>query len=322
MQRPLSVVRTALLLAAGLLIPGCFSMSGVAPPPGLPPYHFDGAPLAATFDPATPPEVESIWGASFVLVHPLVNGQDVGWFIFDTGASGWTITRKAAERAGLVPFAWTNIQGTTPSTVYAGESVRLGPMTLHEPRLTGMNMSGSSLVFGREISGIVGKDVCQRAVIEIDAAGSRLALHDPGAFAEPRGATWHEVVTQKHLPHVRCRYANDGDGLFVLDSGCDGCVHFFGRAVEAHDLLAAGTTGRKTQITFGARQTIHTGTVERFAIGEQQFGPVEATFAGEVDPASGTLPGTDGMIGMRFLKRFVVYLDLPRSRVAFMPGER
>jgi len=128
---------------------------------------------------------------------------------------------------------------------------------------------------------------------------------------------------QRGLPLVRCTYADDVRGLFVVDTGANTGVMFTGAAVQrsgitSHSSVQMGRT--RTQVTFGARERIGTGTLHQFAVGDQEVAPVPASFGSPGDAPSSVLGEVDGVIGMGLLKRFVVYLDERQERVALVDG--
>ncbi len=316
------------LAMACLLLGGCFSMSAVPPAPGLQPLHAPQEHASVTLDPDADTMVESDWGnkGRFVLVHPLVNGRDVGWFILDSGASGCTITGDAAHSAGLEAIGAARLQGEALTTVFRCESLRLGALTLAGLNMTGLNMSRSSNAFGRRIAGILGRNVFAGTLVELDGPGRRVRLLSPDANEPASGEVRHAIEQHHGLDYVRCRYAGGAPGLFVLDTGADACVHFFEQADTKTGIRSApGTriTGHKTQVTFGSTGRIDTGFVAPFAIGEQPFGEVEASFAGEGDGPSKRLPDADGMIGMGLIQQHIVRINEARGWVSFManPGE-
>lgn len=304
------------------VLPGCFSMSAVPPPPGLTEAERPDGHVAARFDTAASAETESDWGknATFILLHPMINGHDVGWFIFDTGASGCAITSVAAAKAGLPATGTTRLQGETRTTVYHADTLRVGPLTLAGLNMTGLNMSRSSGAFGREVVGILGRNVCTSAIVELDGPGRVVRLHAPGD-SNATAQAWIPVEMRRNLPHVRCDYAGAGSGLFVIDTGADATVHFLGSAVERHALTQAGgvrITGGRTQITFGSVGRIKEGTVQDFRIGPRQYGPLTATFATPGDSPSNVLPDVDGLIGLGLMREFTVFLDEAHGRVSFI----
>lgn len=329
----LQTVARVAVLAATSVLGGCFSMSAVAPSGSLAKVEIGESIPAQSFLPGEPAEVESDWGddGEFVLLHPMINGRDVGWFIFDTGASGCTITASAAKRAGLSPIGCTRLQGETLTTVYRCPTLQCGPLTLSDLNVTGLNMSRASSAFGRPVVGILGRDICRSAVVELDGYARAVRLHDPVAFdasSRAKGLAWHGISLDRQLPHITCAYGGPAqgppiaEGRFVLDTGANATIHFFAGAVERSDLThspGVTLTGTKTQITFGTIGRIDEGTVQGFWFGGSDtapMGPVAATFARAGDTPSQTLKDADGLVGMGFLRGHVVYLDESRSRVA------
>ncbi len=307
-------------------------MSAVPPPQGLEPLPDPTSHDTAVVDRAAPAEVESEWGrgGSFVLVHPTVNGRDIGWFILDSGASGSTITAQAARAAGLDAAGTTRIQGTEVTTVFRCRELRVGPLRFEGIHLTGLDMHRSSQAFGREIAGILGRNVFESAVVVLDGPSRTVRLHDPAAADAVAGAVsasaveWLPITMVRELPQVPVTFAGDHSGSFILDTGADASIHFFhGTVTECGLLQSPGVhpAGTKTQVTFGSRATVRDGTIDDLRIGSRQVGPISATFAEPGDAPSRRLEGSDGLVGMGLMRRFVVVVDEPGARVAFVtPG--
>ena len=315
--------RLASALAGVAALSGCFSMGPVPPPPGLRPVEESQRRVTAIFDGAASPVVDSAWGGegTFVLVRPLVEGRDVGWFILDTGASGCTISAAAARRAGLEAVGTARLQGHTETTVFRCRSFQVGPLRLEGLLLSGLDMGSSGMAFGHDVAGIVGREVCANAVVEMDGPRRTVRLLDPASFHLAGDVLWHAVQMQRGLPLVRCTYAEGVRGLFVVDTGANTGVMFTGAAVERSDLTAHPSVqmGRtRTQVTFGARERIGTGTLHQFAVGDQEVAPVPASFGSPGDAPSSVLGEADGVIGMGLLRRFVVYLDERQERLALV----
>ncbi|MBM4113216.1 MAG: hypothetical protein FJ253_07555 [Phycisphaerae bacterium] len=336
-----TAIRAALLVIASLPA-GCFSMSAVPPPPGSQRVQDATRHERAIFDASAPAFVESDWGrsGSFVLVSPRVNGRDVGWFILDTGASGCTMTSTAARAAGAVAVGSTLIQGSDETTVFRCDSLSLGPFRVEDVHVTGLDMERSSLPFGREIAGILGRNVFESAIVVLDGPSRSVRLLDPAApdsierattilRVTERGADradagrieWIPITMQRELPHVPVAFDGDREASFILDTGADATIHFFADTVDQNDLLESQgvrVTGTKTQVTFGRRASISDGTIEDLRLGSRQVGPSKASFARPGDGVSKHLGGSAGLVGMGIMRNFVVVIDEPGRRVAFL----
>jgi len=217
----------------------------------------------------------------------------------------------------------TRLQGETSITVYRANTLRVGPLTLAGLNLTDLNMRRSSGAFGRPVVGILGRNVCSGAIVEIDGPGRAVRLHDPEGDSDIGALASVPDEMHTNLPQVRCAYPGVADGLFVIDTGADATVHFFASAVARHGLAQAKgvtITGCKHHITFGSLSRIDADSVDSFRIGGHLFGAPAATFARPGDAPSKTLPGADGLIGMGLMWACTVFLDETHGRVSFVPS--
>src|SRR5205823_6585432 len=98
-----------------------------------PPCRFEAKPPpGATFDPTQPAALEVKRAKTgHLLVHPRVHGQDIGWFILDSGAGLSVIDKAAADALGMEAFGHVpavGVGGTTQARFRKGKEFRLGPL--------------------------------------------------------------------------------------------------------------------------------------------------------------------------------------------------
>ena len=200
-----------------------------------------------------------------VLVRPLIDGRDVGWFILDTGASGLVLEPEAADELDLPGFGEVHVSGVggkVPSQYRRAKELRLGPLVLSDPLF--MEMSVARVVSGTHrpgpVNGILGFDVLQRLAVEVPPAsryrgaqGSgqtpndlKVALYEPGSFcAPPPDRAVRVTMTMiSNVPHVWCEVEAMGGvmptspALLMLDSGAGGVeAMFHARAADEMDLF-------------------------------------------------------------------------------------
>jgi hypothetical protein len=179
---------------------------------------------SVAFLPGVPPEVSVVSGhrSSHVLVRPLIDGEDVGPFILDTGASGLVVSRAAANRLNLRAFGEVHVSGVAgkvPCRFRRARALTLGPIRIDRPVFMEMDVGGIVGGASEPVAGIVGFDAFKCAVCEVGPGGAPVRLHDPRAFRYPPTWTWHELVMVSNVPHVRAafevpsprRLAEDGD---------------------------------------------------------------------------------------------------------------
>jgi predicted aspartyl protease len=307
-----------LLAALVVAVVACAPMRPVAPDSGLAPVAAPADRPAPRFDARRGPLIEVRWHEGKTpLVHPLLNGQDVGWFVLDTGASGMTITEQAAQEAGLAPIGTTLLQGERLTTVYESRSFELGPMTLHGTRFAGMDMPGSSFTFGSAAVGFCGYDVFAGAVFVLEAEAGTAALHEPSAF-ELQVGRWEPLRIQRNLPHVVCRFEGDREGLFLIDAGFDGTIWIFADPAEEFGLLEDRPTRSRTIRNLGGSNPVEVGLLDWFELGEHRIDAVECAFSTEPVHVYAASPEVIGIVGIRFLREFRVVLDYGSARAAFI----
>jgi hypothetical protein len=313
-------LRVAAVTALGL-VASCVVMTPVTPPPDLEPVTPAGAaaPGQSVLDPDVPPHVQLTRGGSARLVRPLINGTDVGWFVLDTGVAGMLISSAAAEQAGLPAVGATRLSDGSITTVFGGETFRLGPLTVRGTKYAAADFPRSHVTFGQPVDGFCAYDVFARAVFELDLGHERIGLYDSATYDLDDGQ-WQDLILDHNLPHVWCRFADGHEGLFLLDAGYAGSVQLFRHVVEQYELLEDRRTRVRTILTFGAQTIVRQGALAWFEIGPLRLEPVEVQFASGPSPLYPGSARTSGVVGADLLRRLRVVFDYGRERVALIPS--
>ena len=180
----------------------------------------------------------------YVTVTVGINGQ-IFHLLFDTGADGLLLSRKAAKRLSLPDLAdslVSGVQGSTPAKLQRAEVMTLGSLTLHSIPLTVIEAAGGTG------DGILGGDVLDQYAVTLDFDNSTMTLtRGPGAghMARPHASlsTLPLHTFGDHLfvsAHAREEAAGAPDHPFwaVLDTGAE--TNFFSmvltRELSAHSI--------------------------------------------------------------------------------------
>jgi hypothetical protein len=256
-----------------------------------------------------------------LLVKPLLASEDVGWFIFDTGA-GYTCFDKALvekltmTKIGEVPVGGAVGSGSNSPIVRAPD-LQLGPLTLEKPLGVALDLRLIGAAMGEKISGIVGYPLLQSAVVEIDCATPAIMLHKPVHFQLTDGAKWHKLVIDNLHPMVEASYEGDHTGWFLMDTGMADSVAFYTPTVRKYKLL----DGRKTSITvqggIGGLATAKTGTIEWFELGGHRFENLPVSFA-QAEKGAFANEYADGNLGQAVFMPFRLVFDFGSERLAFL----
>jgi hypothetical protein len=273
----------------------------------------------ARWDASRPARVEARRTRSgHMLVRPLVNGKDVGWFVLDSGAAGMVIDPKAADGLGLRALGEVVVVGAfgpTKARFRVGDTFELGPLTIKGTRFMELDLAFLDRAFGVDVGGICGRDLFDRAAVEVVIASESVALHDPARF-RLEGAAWQELFFSGRNPAVRARFEGDREALFKLDTGSDRTVSFHAPAVERHGLLAGRETRGSHATGVGGSQASREGRLAWFELAGQRFESPEVEFSAAREGAFSDAY-TAGNIGAGFLREFRIVFDYANKRIAF-----
>lgn len=118
-------------------------------------------------------KVPAYWTTSgHLIVEMIINDMNAkpGWFILDTGASGFVIEKSAADSFGLEDFGElhvTGMSGKVQGQFRCANSIQIGPLKMKDAIF--MEMSCSGLVTGAPgpVIGIIGEEVFRRSIIHM-----------------------------------------------------------------------------------------------------------------------------------------------------------
>jgi predicted aspartyl protease len=254
-----------------------------------------------------------------VLVHPKFDGKDLGWLIFDTGASGATVLDPTAvAKLNVTPLGSapaTTILGTARTRIVRANSLEIGPLTLANPLLTELDMGPIRNAIGAEIVGIIGFDLLSRCVAEITLSENCIKLFD-SAHDPAEALPWQKLTFNHSLPLVPATFEGDRKGFFRLDVGASGeftNVVFHSPTVDSMQLLK----GRDVTKIGGSGMHFASGKIAWFELAGHRFENPEVVFAlDHKGPFADEY--VEGNLGVEFLKPFRIVLDFPHERVALI----
>lgn len=277
-----------------------------------------GLPEDTRFDANLPSKLETriVQGHGAMMIRPLINGKDVGWFIFDTGAAGWTLNTKAAEAAGLELLRdspTTSVAGRSiESSIRLAREIRVGPAVIENQMMRVAESAG----IRDQCIGLIGYGLMARCVVEYDDAASSISIHDPRDF-DGDGLPWTKMVPGELVPTIEAKFEGHTE-LFRLDTGASSALVMFTPCVKKYGLLEDRETFGIEVGGMDGTFTMPRGTIEWVEFGGRRFESVTTEFSTRT---TGVLadPYTAGIIGNELLKEFKLVIDYPNSRIAFVP---
>lgn len=274
----------------------------------------------ASFDAGIPATIEVRRAPSgHLLVRPLVEGSDVGWFILDSGSGAMVLDTSVADKlelADLGRILVSGVGGTESAAIRGKASLSLGPVTIEDLIFVELDLSPFGPLFGVELGGIVGFDLFMRCVVELDVEALTVRLSDPSKY-ELASGEWLELVLSQRHPTVRVKYEGDRSGRFRIDTGAVGPVVFHSPAVEQLILLD-GRDVRPVQVAgVGGTSDLRQGKLDWLEFGGYRWENLNAAFSlAKIGPFAD--PYLIGNLSQTFLEPFVLVTDYPNHRIALV----
>ena len=257
-----------------------------------------------------------------MFVQPLINGKNLGWFLFDSGAGFSGLNGTLAEQAGFEQVGSRVIGGIggpgQSASRYVGGPVQLGPLLIDSLAFTDVGaMAKAQNVLGEPVVGVLGWDVLIRAIVEIDLRDGRLFLLDPEKYRAP--AEYRQpLYIHWSVPYVRARFAGNHEGPFMFDTGAGNRGVIFTYFSGNRFNLIEGRAGpERTATGAGGKVSQISGELEWFEVAGHRTSPAPAAFFTEDDYEADIF--TVGFLGGAVVSPFRITLDYGRGEAGFIP---
>ena len=313
MRAPLS-----LLAAAGLLLAGCEAR-----------YALFGFPLPApTLARPLPIELEyrEAKGGLVVLRGRVNDHSDVD-FILDTGAPV-SVLIDGARTAGLGldsskarPLGDPSNPGTPTGDIQGGFHVAFGDLALSD--LTAVVIPQKTMPCQDKFEevgfgGVIGAALFRQFVVEVDAVGKRVRLHDPQSWKPPASATVVPLTFKSGHPFLETRItlANGQviDAPMNLDIGMNRALTL---AAGSHPaiVMPTGGTPRKSCYVNGIRDEREGGPAKLHLAGAT-FDVAAPIYSAHPNAVDGNRTST---IGVGLFQERRIAIDYPGKRLVLLP---
>lgn len=252
-----------------------------------------------------------------LLVRPVLNGHEAGWFIFDTGAAICVISTPLAESFELTPAGDMPVEGVGGHGTAQGlcaATLALGPLMLHDVPLMKTDLSFLREHLGVEVAGVIGHGLFSKCIVELDLVGPRIALYDSRTYALAAGE-WSPLAFDHLIPTVSATYEGR-EGRFHLDIGSNAGVTFQEPTVRRFKLLEGRELTDAKLGGVGGFIGAKRGRIAWVELAGVRLEDVEATFVVEAKGIEAE-DGRDGSLGTKVLAAFVLTLDYAGERISF-----
>jgi hypothetical protein len=269
------------------------------------------------------PEIEVKQASTgHLFVKPTINGEQVGWFLFDSGIGDTMMSQALIDRFDLKRVGKAPTGGIGGSTgyrsVFQGGRLQLGPL-----EISGLNYlaydpsrSKASRILGEPVVGVLGWDVLLRSILEVDMQAGRIRILDAEKERIPRDAVQRLYLHWK-VPYVDASFAGGHQGMFMFDTGAGKKGVFFPNyTVKTLDLLSLelGETGVVRGA--GGEVPIVKASLDWFRVGGYSSRQVPVVLSTGEDYEADIY--SYGFLGGGVVQPFRVMLDYRRNEIGFI----
>jgi hypothetical protein len=241
-----------------------------------------------------------------------VDGLPTSTLLLDSGAADMLIQ---PEKLQLSP-----LRQDISSTNVKGLSWQWSDLTLHDHQssiMTAAEVAELSQYFGRAVNGIIGYELFEQLVVELDYQRRLLRLHyhysGQGQRLPIQLDGKRAYITATVLPHGHSALP----GKFLVDLGSNGALSVTaGCGLGQQFTAAAPRTIQRQSTTLTGKTTVVMGRVQQLQLGSFKLDSPLTTFA---NSATQTCDHLTGKIGSQILRQFKVIFNYPQRQIILEP---
>jgi predicted aspartyl protease len=256
-------------------------------------------------------------------LHILVRGTVAGRpsdILIDSGAEVTVLSESFAKELGLERSGRVRI-GTQGASLARGVDVAIGALSLSSLTVAVTDLRELEKMSGRDFPAIVGSELFNGAVVDIDYPGARIAFHDPARYQpEPEARRVPLLPGDSGKMLVEASVEGLPAALFSIDTGSGTTVSLFEGFVEKNGLLEnRSPRSSRASNGIGGSRDATIATLKSFSIGGFELHDMPAEFH---DAKKGAFSSRDiaGNLGAQVLGRFRVAFDRTNAVMYLSPG--
>ena len=252
-----------------------------------------------------------------VFVATRLAGDEVAGML-DTAAAMTTIDAGFAKEHGIElgdAVSAHGVGGTASARLARGVTIQVGALELRPATVAVIDLAPVAKNLGRDLSLVIGREIFDAAVVEIDYPRARVGFQDPGRERSPLSHVLPLFAADQGTPAIEVAIEGRPPVRVQLDTGSNDTLKLFHEYVESAHLLT-GRSKVSTRLSggVGGMRPVKEATLETITLGGLELRDVPALFE-DVAPAGRDASRVDGRIGAGILRRFHVIVDVPHERL-------
>jgi hypothetical protein len=245
--------------------------------------------------------------------------------LLDSGA-GMTVLDTAMakklgrESKGAMPAQ--GVGGTTTAGLVEGITIELGELTLGPVVAATLDLGDIGKRLGRDMPVILGKEVFQDLIVDLDYPNQRIRFLDPATFTYD-GAGHRLEVLPADDGHKLVKLAIEGlpEATVMLDTGQGNALTLFRRYTDDNSLLDGRRQSKAVGGGVGGSMEIVLARVAKVTIAGYEMLDVPTSFHRQDVGGAFDTAKLAGNLGAGILGRFRVVFDYPHDCLWLEPGQ-
>jgi hypothetical protein len=263
------------------------------------------------------------FGNERIFIPATINGQPVK-LLLDSGAGITVLDSGYAKKIGIKPHGAvgaTGVVGTAKMELASDLRIKLGKLTLHHITAGVIDLAAVSVGVRHPTPLILGKEVFNQLIVDIDFQRHQIALRDPDGFSNPPGAVRLALGRHGQGRTVPVSVAGGAPVQFDFDLGDDFPLTIYPTYPIRAQLLEGKPQSLKLNGGVGGVVQTKVATVSSITIGGLPLPPIPTLFP---DPSEGGFNSdrTAGNIGLPVFARFRLITDYPHEALWLIPDPK
>lgn len=277
-------------------------------------YAFDGG--AAR----TQPLPFEFYLGSRIYIPAQLNGAETH-VLLDSGAEATVLDKAYAASLGIRPTAVVPAVGTGGRDVAelaSGVTLRVGALELKDLTVALIDLKPIAAAIGRPLTVVMGKEVFDSLVVDLDFAGRTIAFEDPARFRPSAGAVAVPITNVGGIHAIPARMEGGKAVLMDFDLG-NGQPLLVNPGYWKPAKMLEGRASSKTMSgAIGGMRLRDLAVVKTLTLAGVTLHDIPAIFGDDDQSAVGS-SAVAGNIGLPILSRFALTTDYARGRILLTP---
>jgi hypothetical protein len=259
-----------------------------------------------------------------VFIPARVNGRE-SMLLLDSGAEMTVLGHEVADGAGIRCSGQIGMQGAGGSDVAAlckGVSIQIGNATIGGIVATKLDLDAVGRVVGIPIAAILGQEVFNAFVVDIDFEKRRIAFIAPDSFKVPQGAqrVALEPVSGNRVLDISVEGKPPIPVFFDLGNGSP--LDLFPSYWKPQHLLDDRVHRDSKMGGAGGKKPIVVATLASVSLADFTFHDVPTNFTAESAATTENSNLVKGNLGMQIFSRFHLMTDYAANALYLLPNPK